>query len=238
MSSRLILNGLRSIEECLKVNPERVTKILVPGSGMSPRIQSLRSHAQKLGIKVESNPKADPEEPVLAFLKDYEYFDFDQLVSLAKDEVADGKNPVILVLDGLSDPHNLGAIVRTAAFMGIFGIVLPKDRSVSVTGTVYHIASGGLEYVKLCQVTNLATALSTFKDAGFWVVGLSEHAKTTSKQLKRDFPVVLAIGNEEKGLRPLILKSCDHLISLQSKGGLKSLNASVAAALAMDWAVY
>lgn len=239
MASRLILNGLRSIEEVLRRNPERVAKLLISPGKQSPRIAELRDLAQKNGIRVEISPKSNsinPEDQLLAVLHDYEYADFDALVEELKDLISQGERPVVIALDGITDPHNLGAILRTAAFMGISGVVLPKDRSALVTETVYRIASGGLEYLRVAQVTNLVTALAALKEAGFWIVGFSEHAEQDLSQVKSDFASVLIIGNEEKGMRQLVKETCDFLVKLESRGGLHSLNASVAGALAMAWA--
>lgn len=236
MASRLILSGLRSIEECLRANPDRIAKLLIPGGRLAPRIQQLRDLAQKQGIRIEANPKHDPDDPVLAVMHDYEYADFDELVSELKDQLSAGSQPIVLALDGITDAHNLGAILRTAAFMGVTGVLIPKDRSAPVNDTVYRIASGGLEYLRVSQVTNLVSALQTLKEAGFWSVGFSEHAEQELSALRRDFAPVLIIGNEEKGMRQLVKENCDFLVKLSGKGGLKSLNASVAAALAMSWA--
>lgn len=236
MASRLILSGFRSIEECLRINPERIAKLLVPGGKLAPRVQQLRDLAQKAGIRIEINPKPDPEEPLLAVLHEYQYADFNALLDELSGAIAQGQRPVVLALDGITDPHNLGAILRTAAFMGVAGVILPKDRAALITETVYRIASGGLEHLRVAQVTNLVTALKELKEIGFWSVGFSEHAKQAISEIRRDFPPVMVIGNEEKGMRPLVQDTCDFLVKLEAKGGLCSLNASVAAALAMAWA--
>ncbi|MBI3558638.1 MAG: 23S rRNA (guanosine(2251)-2'-O)-methyltransferase RlmB [Deltaproteobacteria bacterium] len=237
MASRLILSGFRSIEECLRANPDRIAKILVPAGRLSPRVSELRDHAQKRGVRVEVNPnKADGEEAVLAVLNDYEYAEFDALLDDLADSVKQGNRPVALALDGITDVHNLGAMLRTAAFMGVSAVILPKDRSALINETVYRIASGGLEYLRVTQVTNLVTALEKLKEVGFWSVGFSEHAEQDLAKLKNDFPPVIVIGNEEKGMRQLVKENCDFLVKLVGRGELHSLNASVAAALAMSWA--
>lgn len=236
MASRLILSGLRSIEECLRANPERITKLLVGAGRPSPRVNDLCELARNRGIRIESNPKADPEEPLLAVMNEYEYAEFHDLVTEVKELIDAGRRPAVLALDGITDPHNLGAILRTAAFMGVAGVVIPKDRAALITETVYRIASGGVEYLRISQVTNLVSALKELKEAGMWIVGFSEHAEQELGALKNDFAPVIVIGNEEKGMRPLVKDNCDFLVRLSGNGGLRSLNASVAAALAMAWA--
>ena len=237
MASRLILSGLRSIEECLRANPERVTKLLlVLGAPVASSGADLRARRGRKKIPIEANPREDSDEPLLAVMHEYEYAEFDELAAELKSAVDQGRRPIVLALDGLTDPHNLGAILRTAAFMGVAGVILPKDRAAVITDTVYRIASGGVEHLRIAKVTNLVSALKSLKDSGFWTVGFSEHAERPLNEMQCDFPAVIVIGNEEKGMRPLVRENCDHLVSLSGGGVLKSLNASVAAALAMAWA--
>jgi 23S rRNA (guanosine2251-2'-O)-methyltransferase len=237
MASRLILSGFRSIEECIRTNPDRIAKLLIPPGRLSPRLIQVRDLAQKKGIRIEVSPEVGrSEDQLLAMLHDYQYADFDGLVDELRDAIGRGERPVVIALDGITDPHNLGAILRTAAFMGVNGVLIPKDRSVAINDTVYRIASGGLEYLRVAQVTNFVSALQTLKEIGFWSVGFSEHATQDISELKQDFPPVVVIGNEEKGIRQLVRDNCDFLVKLSGKGGLKSLNASVAGALAMSWA--
>lgn len=240
MAPRLILSGLRSIEEALKVNPKRFSKLLIPAGKLSPRIENLRALAAANGIRIELNPKPDPQEPVLALLRDHEYIEFEVLCSKLSQDVLKAQSegqrlPVVLLLDGITDPQNLGALLRTAAFMAVSGIVIPKDRSAEVNQTVYRVASGGVEHLRISQVTNLVSALASLKEIGFWTVGLSEHTERSLFDLKIDFPCALVVGNEEKGIRPLVLKNCDYLVKIPAPGPLKSLNASVAGALGMAW---
>lgn len=139
-----------------------------------------------------------------------------------------------LALDCLQDPHNVGAIFRTAAFFGIRGILLTQDRSAPMTGTVYDVAAGGVEAVPFTQVTNLAAALKQAKAAGLWLLGSSEHATQGIAQIPHDRPWLLVIGNEEQGLRRLTLDLCDETCSIPAQGPLGSLNASVAAGVLMS----
>lgn len=136
-----------------------------------------------------------------------------------------------LALDCLQDPHNVGAIFRTAAFFGVRGILLTKDRSAPMTPTVYDVAAGGVESVPFCQVPNLARSMETAKQAGLWLLGTSEHASSSYADVQRDRAWLLVIGNEEKGLRRLTLDNCDVVCGIPSQGDVTSLNASVAAAI-------
>jgi 23S rRNA (guanosine2251-2'-O)-methyltransferase len=134
-----------------------------------------------------------------------------------------------LALDQIQDPHNVGAIFRTAAFFGIKGIILTKDRSAPLTATVYDVASGGVECVPFAQPPNLRQA----KQAGAWVLGTSEHAKLDLSEIDRARPWLLVLGNEEKGLRRLTSEHCDELCRITARGEMASLNVSVAAGILM-----
>ncbi len=136
-----------------------------------------------------------------------------------------------LALDCLQDPHNVGAIFRSAAFFGVEGIVLTRDRSAPLNATVYDVSCGGVEYVPFVVETNLSRVLDRAKDTGLWVLGASEHAETEISQIERDRPWLLVLGNEEKGLRRLTLGKCDSVCRLMPRGSVTSLNVSVAAGI-------
>lgn len=146
-------------------------------------------------------------------------------------EADEASSGLWLALDCLQDPHNVGAIFRTAAFFGVRGILLTKDRSAPMTPTVYDVAAGGVESVPFCQVPNLARAMETAKEAGLWLLGTSEHASSSYADVQRDRAWLLVIGNEEKGLRRLTLDNCDVICGIPPQGDVTSLNASVAAAI-------
>ncbi len=138
-----------------------------------------------------------------------------------------------LALDCLQDPHNLGAIFRTAAFFGVRGVFVTRDRSAPVNETVYDVASGGVEYVPFAVETNLARTLRAAKEAGLWVLGTSEHADTDIRQVEPDRPWLVVLGNEERGLRRLTLELCDVVCRVTPRGPLSSLNVSVAAGVVL-----
>ncbi|WP_417379286.1 23S rRNA (guanosine(2251)-2'-O)-methyltransferase RlmB [Gimesia sp.] len=136
-----------------------------------------------------------------------------------------------LALDCIQDPHNIGAIFRTAAFFGVRGIVLTKDRSAPINATVYDVASGGMEAVPFAVETNLSRSITQAKETGVWVMGTSEHAEEDVSTFSQDRPWMVVIGNEEKGLRRLTLEQCDVVTRLTPTGIVDSLNASVAAGI-------
>jgi 23S rRNA (guanosine2251-2'-O)-methyltransferase len=133
-----------------------------------------------------------------------------------------------LALDNLQDPHNVGAIIRTAAFFGVQGIVVTKDRSAPLNGTVYDVAAGGVEHVPFTLVPNLARAVSVAKESRLWVLGTSEHATEDVSQVDRERPWLLIVGNEEKGMRRLTAEHCDAVCRITPRGEVTSLNVSVA----------
>ena len=136
-----------------------------------------------------------------------------------------------LALDRVQDPHNVGAIFRTAAFFGVRGMLLTRDRSAPLTGAVYDVASGGVEHVPYSLIPNLSRALDQARGAKLWVLGASEHADTGLGQFAADRPWLLVLGNEERGLRRLTLDKCDATCSIPSSGKVASLNVSVAAGI-------
>ncbi len=136
-----------------------------------------------------------------------------------------------LALDQIQDPQNLGAIFRSAAFFGVRGIIATKDHSAPLSAAAYDVASGGVEHVPFAQPANLARALQLAKDRGLWVLGASEHARTDLSDVDKDRNWLLVIGNEERGLRQLTLKSCDEVCCIAGSGPVPSLNASAAAAV-------
>jgi 23S rRNA (guanosine2251-2'-O)-methyltransferase len=156
-----------------------------------------------------------------------------ELQELFANRLADDAKGLWLALDQLQDPHNVGAIFRSAAFFGARGIVLTRDRSAPLNGTVYDVASGGIEHVPFSSQPNLSRALEMAKKAGLWVLGTSEHAEQDVSQIPHDRPWLLVLGNEEKGLRRLTQEHCDLVCRLSPSGPVKSLNVSVAAGVMM-----
>jgi 23S rRNA (guanosine2251-2'-O)-methyltransferase len=138
-----------------------------------------------------------------------------------------------LALDQIQDPHNVGAIFRSAAFFGVAGIIVTRDRSAPLNATVYDVASGGIETVPYANPANLARALEVAKKSGLWVLGASEHAETDLRDIDRNRSWVVVLGNEESGLRRLTMETCDELCRIAPRGAVESLNVSVAAGVLM-----
>ena len=144
-----------------------------------------------------------------------------------------GKDPFHLLLDGVVDPRNLGALLRTAVCAGVTAVVIPKDRSAPFNATASKASAGAMEHARLCRVTNVAATLVTLKKHGIWVAGLDPSGTASIYQTDFRIPIALVVGGEQKGLRPLVKKHCDFLAHIPQLGPVNSLNAAVAGAVAM-----
>ncbi|MBM3275876.1 MAG: 23S rRNA (guanosine(2251)-2'-O)-methyltransferase RlmB [Candidatus Sericytochromatia bacterium] len=164
---------------------------------------------------------------VVASLSAASYADFDALI----EEARGAQLPLLLILDGLEDPHNLGALIRTAGAAGAQGVVIPRRRAVGLTGTVAKAAAGALEHVPVARTTNLAQALDALKKAGFWVVGAHQDAQKLAYDVDLTGPLAIVVGAEGPGLSRLTLEKCDLLVKFPISGAVPSLNASVAGGL-------
>ena len=165
---------------------------------------------------------------IVALVAPYEYMPLQELLAKATSK----KEPaLIMVLDGLEDPHNLGAILRTADAAGVDGIVIRKDRAVGLNQTVAKLSTGAIEHVPVASVTNLTTALNAMKEAGLWVVGTDASEAADYRTIDGKLPLALVIGSEGKGMSRLVKENCDFKVFLPMRGHVTSLNASVAAAL-------
>ena len=155
------------------------------------------------------------------------------LKELIETSKTNNRNPIIIGLDGITDPHNVGAIIRSAEAFGCSGLILPQRRSAGITGTVAKVSAGALEHLAITRVVNLNRALEELKKEGFLVIGLTSSGKLNINNFKEPPPLVILIGSEDKGLSLLTQKNCDHLLRIPLMGKTSSLNASVAAAISL-----
>ncbi len=160
-------------------------------------------------------------------VEDYKIYHLDEFLK----SIDKSKNPLVLMLDGITDPHNFGAIIRSSEAGGVAGIIIPKNRSVKITGTVAKVSSGAIEHVKIVEVTNLRNALDTLKKEGFWSVGTSLQAKQSHHDIDVSTPLVLVIGSEGKGISKIIKDNVDYNVKINMVGSINSLNASVSAGI-------
>lgn len=141
------------------------------------------------------------------------------------------KNGLIVLLDGIEDPHNLGAILRSCDACGVDGVIIGKNRSVGLNATVAKVSTGAIDHVKVCEVTNLSQTIQYLKEKGYWVVGTDVKNARDYRQIQVDVPLVIVIGNEGKGISTLVAKNCDYMVHIPMKGHVESLNASVSCAV-------
>jgi 23S rRNA (guanosine2251-2'-O)-methyltransferase len=177
-----------------------------------------------------NGPEFESSQGIFAEINDIQTVSHLDLLRAAREKE---EFPVLVYLDSVTDPQNLGSILRSGAFFGLAGLVLTESRSSPLTPAAVKISSGGFVHVPISRVPNLVRALEEAKEAGFWVVGLSEHASETFQTARFDVPMALVIGNEESGIRQLTAKTCDYTLSLPARGELVSLNAAVATAVSL-----
>lgn len=227
-----LLYGINPVMEALR-GKRRAFELFVSRDSHDRRFEKLLALAAERGIPVRNRDKrdisrlcgTDHHQGVALRLEGFPYADLPELIAAWQ---SSGEPGLVLVLDGVQDPHNLGALIRSAACAGAHGIIIPKDRSARVNSTVEKSAAGAAETIAIAQVTNLAQALDELKDAGFWIYGTSDRADSSLYEQDLRGNVVIVIGGEGEGIRPLTAKKCDFLISIPLQGGVSSLNASVA----------
>ena len=161
---------------------------------------------------------------VIATVPPFEYCEIEDILNLAKEKE---ESPFVLILDGIEDTHNLGAIIRTAETAGIHGIIIPKRRAATVNSTVAKVSCGAVEYMKIARVNNISDAISELKDAGLWICGTAIDAEKYYFNQDLTGPLGIVIGNEGKGMSDIAKKNCDFLLKIPMKGNVTSLNASV-----------
>lgn len=164
---------------------------------------------------------------IAAELKPYQTVSLEEIIFKAKNK----EKKIIVMLDNISDPHNLGAIIRSADVFEAAGIILPKHNSVSLNATVAKTSAGAINYVPVAVVNNLNQAIKTLKEEGYWIVSTDGSAEISYSSIKYDFPVVVVVGSEGKGVSPLVLKNSDYIVKIPQFGHVNSLNASVAAGI-------
>ncbi len=235
LSNDLII-GRNAVTEALKSEREIDTLFLQRGNS-NPALLRLASMAREAGavVKEVDSKKLDymcsggNHQGVAASVAAHEYSSVDEILAFAEEK---GEAPFVVICDEIEDPHNLGAIIRTAECAGVHGIIIPKRRSASLNYTVGKTSAGALEYMRVARVPNLASVIDELKEKGFWVYGADMDGENY-KAVNTDGRVALIIGSEGNGLGKLIKQKCDVIISLPMKGRINSLNASVAAGILM-----
>ena len=229
-----VVYGIHPVEEAL--GSGRVEFVAVARERHDTKLQRLIDQARRAGVSVRFERREQLEklahtashQGVVAVVAARKYGDVDDLLAAKR-----GRYAFLLVLDGVEDPHNFGAIIRTADGAGADGIVIPERRAVGITGTVAKASAGASEHLPIARVTNVGRALEELKSKNVWTVGLDERGQQTYDQLDYNMDCALVLGAEGAGLHELVRKKCDFLVSIPMLGKVPSLNVSVAAAVVM-----
>lgn len=227
--SKILIFGRNPVREALRAN--RVESVYLTNSFNDKDILELiKLHSVSLHMvpASEINAKCDGvHQGIMAYCKPFEYLDLNELIRRSKNV----KVPIIIILDGIEDPHNMGAIMRSADVFNATGIIISKHNQVPLNATVAKTSAGAINYIPVSLVNNLNQAIDKLKENGFWIVSTDGSATINYQDLKYDFPVGLVIGSEGNGVSKLVLKNSDYVVKIPQFGHVNSLNASVAAGI-------
>lgn len=236
MKGELIF-GVNPVRESLQ-GTRGAFNLYVQNSATDHRVEKIIRLAEDRGIAVHRRDKVDltkmcassHHQGIALEVEPFRYTEFDDLLASIGQS---GKAGVLLVLDAIQDPHNLGALIRSAACAGVDGVLIPKDRACGITAAAEKTSAGAVETIPVTMVTNIAQTLETLKKLGYWVYGLDSAARQTVYQTDFSGNVALVVGGEGEGIRQLVRKQCDVVMSIPQYGGVSSLNASVAGGIAL-----
>ena len=232
-----VLVGRNAVLEALR-SGRGINKLLVAKGDREGSVTEILALAKERGIPVQMVERSKissmvgdmRHQGVLAHVAPVAYAELEDILKLAAER---GEQPLLLLLDELEDPHNLGALMRTADAMGVHGILMPKRRSVPLNATVAKTSAGAVEYVPVARIGNIAQTLKVLKEKGFWVAGADMEGREPCYEANLTGPLVLVVGSEGKGMSRLTKESCDFLVRIPMAGKINSLNASVAGSILM-----
>lgn len=226
-----IIYGKNVVKECINDNIMIHEVIMCPGKCDDELLKLIK--AQNIPIKVmdkramDSYVQSSHHQGLAAKIEDYATYSVDEIVNA----IPSGKAPLIVLIDGLEDPNNLGAILRSCDAMQVDGVIIGKHRSVGLTPTVAKVSTGAINHVKVAIVTNLVQSVNSLKKQGYWIIGSDANNAKDYREGPYDMPVVLVVGSEGFGISKLLQKQCDFCVSLPMLGHVNSLNASVACSI-------
>jgi 23S rRNA (guanosine2251-2'-O)-methyltransferase len=229
--------GINPVREALRAHPDQVVEILLE-AGPHRKLEEIAGLAREAGVPIQSGSherlarlsEGASHQGVVAKVSDFKYADLLDLTERAR--VAK-RVPLLVLLDGVADPHNLGAIVRSAQALGADGVVIPQDRAVGVTPVVAKASAGAIEHCPVARVVNLSRAIEELQKEGLWVIAAAPDGTGPLDAVDLTGPLALVLGSEGAGIRPLVRRHCDRVLKIPMEGGLGSLNASAAAAIAL-----
>ena len=235
------LEGRNALTEALRAG-RTIDKVFIADGDTDRGLQRLAAEAKEAGAvivpvdrrKLDQMSFTRSHQGVIAQVAAHDYYTIDDILEEAASR---GENALIVICDELSDPHNLGAIMRSAECAGAHGVVIPKRRSVGLTATVAKASAGAVEYMKVARVTNINNTINELKEKGVWVFGTAAEGSVPMYKADLTGPAAIVIGNEGDGMSPLVRKNCDMLVHIPMKGQISSLNASAAASILLYEAV-
>ena len=235
------LEGRNALTEALRAG-RTIDKVFIADGDTDRGLQRLAAEAKEAGAvivpvvrrKLDQMSFTRSHQGVIALAAAHDYYTIDDILEEAASR---GENALIVICDELSDPHNLGAIMRSAECAGAHGVVIPKRRSVGLPATVAKASAGAVEYMKVARVTNINNAINELKEKGVWVFGTAAEGSVPMYKADLTGPAAIVIGNEGDGMSPLVRKNCDMLVHIPMAGRISSLNASAAASILLYEAV-
>ena len=235
------LEGRNALTEALKAG-RTIDKVFVAAGDTDKGLQRLAAQAKEAGAvvvpvdrrKLDQMSTTRSHQGIIALAAAHDYYTIDDLLEEAASR---GETPLLVICDELSDPHNLGAIMRSAECAGAHGVIIPKRRSVGLTATVAKASAGAVEYMKVARVTNINNAINDLKEKGVWIFGTAAEGSIPMYKADLTGPAAIVIGNEGDGMSQLVRKNCDVMVHIPMKGKISSLNASAAASILLYEAV-
>ena len=232
-----VVYGVNAVLEALRAGKRQVEAVVILQSARPDRLKSVLELARENGVPVQRVPRLDLDrtlgearhQGVMARIAAARYANADELLDSLASRVGTADPPLVLGLDGIEDPRNMGSILRTAECTGVHGVFIAERRAVGLTGVVAKVAAGALEYVPVARVTNLVRLIEQLKERNIWVVGAAGDAKESYTEWDWTLPAAVFLGSEGHGLHRLVREHCDTLVRIPVAGKLDSLNVSVAA---------
>ena len=236
-----VLYGLHPVEEAVRSGSRRLDCVMLARERKDERLERLAEACRTAGVRISlesrdhltRTARTDAHQGVLALVRERAFLGIEDLLTPKNQPLQAAEHRFFLALDGIEDPHNLGALLRTADGAGVDGVILPERRSAPVSATVAKTSAGASEHVRIARVTNLVRALEQMKRANIWVLGLDERGTPDYTEFDFRTDCVLVLGREGAGLHDLVKKTCDHLLRIPMAGQVSSLNVSVAGAIVM-----
>ncbi|WP_427340415.1 23S rRNA (guanosine(2251)-2'-O)-methyltransferase RlmB [Caloranaerobacter sp. DY30410] len=235
MQNQGLIEGRNPVLEALK-SDRNIEKIMIAKGAEKGSVKKIKAIAKERGIviqyvdrnKLDSISVTNSHQGVIAIASDYEYKTVEDILKYAESR---NEDPFIIILDGIKDPHNLGAIMRTAECAGVHGIIIPKRRSVGLTPVVAKSSAGAIEYLPVAKVSNIVYTMEKLKEKGVWICAADMDGESNYYEKDLKGPLAIVIGSEGEGISRLVKERCDFLVKIPMKGNVTSLNASVAASI-------